>query len=970
MASRLAALGRRRSVQIALALLIVLRMALPEVLRRVAERQASAALQARVEIGDVDLALLRAGVVLEDVAVRELEDPPPGAEAVPPLVAWKRLAVRVRWLPLLWKTVRVQAIELDGLRVALDRLRDGNINLLALVPKSEPVAEGEAPAEAAGSGWHIGIDRIALRDGGVRFRDLVFPDAEPIQIVVPFIDVADLQFAPGLYGEPARVRVKLHLDEGTLGVAARLGVTDDLGLRVDATVKAARLPLKRTRLYLADVGWSDLSGAFSTAVRYRREPGVREEVRGHLFLDDFNVFVGGIHDPTLAWKRLAVHVDPVDLLARRAQVARVELAAPRVLVRLGGGDVLPFLAAVSGGSADAAGATKTAGEPPPPWKWAVGQLRLAEGTIKLERGEDKLDVTLGVEATHLAMDTVADLDVRAGVGDGTVTATGQLGLSPIGVDTTLHVEALPLPVLATVGAGLPAELVQTGTCGADLTIAAGGRAAEQGGLHVRGEITLGELWVAKGDGREFAVGARRIATGIEDVHVPAVLPVDPGAAAKAPTRVVLRSLTLEQPYVLVTRTEAGLVLPALASTPPAEPSPAAAPPPPPTASAPTEIALETLAVHEGRALLSDRTVTPFYWGGLVAMEVDAQRLRLPGPSLGRLRLRARSATEGTLELQTSGYPAGGPIEFRVADIALPPFNPLMTARMPYSIARGTFSAVTKGSFARNTVETTTDVTLRDFDVGGAEGDPLFEREFGVPMTLALALLRDLDGDIALDIPVSVDESGTSVGIGTVVGGALRRALLGALTSPLKLLGSVASAGGKVEALTPAPIAFRPGRAELVPGSDAQVQQIALFVASRPGIAVALEPIVAARDVRWIAEQSLAADLGRAKVLGAVGNLASGGARSRILTALAARAVDQDVALDEADARTLDEWLAKRPAPDAATLAQLADARTARIAEEFERAYGLSGARVSRKPPRIGGEGDTPGVAFGFAAVAR
>src|SRR5262249_3883171 len=160
--------------------------------------------------------------------------------------------------------------------------------------------------------------------------------------------------------------------------------------------------------------------------------------------------------------------------------------------------------------------------------------------------------------------------------------------------------------------------------------------------------------------------------------------------------------------------------------------------------------------------------------------------------------------------------------------------------------------------------------------------------------------------------------------------------------------------------SPAPIGFLLGRAELAPGSEEQVQQIALFVASRPGIAVGLEPIVTPRDIRWLAEQALAHDLSGSRVLGAVGNIASGRGRGRILAALAARAADQDVPLDEADAKTLDEWLAKRPAPDTAELTQLADARTARVAGLLESAYGLAGARVTHKPPRTGGDTDAPG----------
>src|SRR4030095_13668458 len=54
----------------AVVVLIAVRMALPLVLRRVVAQQASDALRARVEVGDVDLALWKGGVALDDVTVR------------------------------------------------------------------------------------------------------------------------------------------------------------------------------------------------------------------------------------------------------------------------------------------------------------------------------------------------------------------------------------------------------------------------------------------------------------------------------------------------------------------------------------------------------------------------------------------------------------------------------------------------------------------------------------------------------------------------------------------------------------------------------------------------------------------------------------------------------------------------------------------------------------------------------------
>src|SRR5262249_22297272 len=198
-------------------------------------------------------------------------------------------------------------------------------------------------------------------------------------------------------------------------------------------------------------------GALSAAVRYRRLPGVREEVRGDLALEDVYVFVGGIKDPTLAWKRLAVHVDPVELVSHRAHVTNVALDEPRVLVRLSGGDTLPFLAAVPGAAAKPESAPA---KPAAPWTWSVDALRLTRGQVLLAAGEQDLQVGVDIGAKNIAMDRVATVEAQLAAEGGTVTANGELALEPVGVNAEVQVEQLPLPALVTMGAALPPSLLQ------------------------------------------------------------------------------------------------------------------------------------------------------------------------------------------------------------------------------------------------------------------------------------------------------------------------------------------------------------------------------------------------------------------------------------------------------------------------------------------------------------------------------
>src|SRR5262249_59155748 len=104
-----ARLRSRRLWLLVLASILVLRIALPYVVRPILAWQASKATNARVDIGDVDLALYRAGIALNDVTVRPAGWTPEHDNGDPPLISWKRLALAVHRPPPLRKTTPLPA---------------------------------------------------------------------------------------------------------------------------------------------------------------------------------------------------------------------------------------------------------------------------------------------------------------------------------------------------------------------------------------------------------------------------------------------------------------------------------------------------------------------------------------------------------------------------------------------------------------------------------------------------------------------------------------------------------------------------------------------------------------------------------------------------------------------------------------------------------------------------------------------
>ncbi|MBI4514788.1 MAG: DUF748 domain-containing protein [Deltaproteobacteria bacterium] len=973
MTARFAWLNRWRRWIALLGVLLVIRAALPEAVRRLLVSQASQALHARVEIGDVDLSLLWGGIGLSDVTVRAAA----GEADTPPLLAWKRLAVELRWLQLLGKTVRLREVVLESPRVALDRLEDGQLNLLALVPASAaPAATAATPAPQstlgaetpapANVGWGFGVDRLVLRDGRLRFHDLTIKESEPIEVTIEHVEVSDIAMRPGLYDEPSRMRLALALDQGALRLDARLTLREG-GTALEADLEARNLPLHQTRLYIPTVGWSALQGALDAALAYRLDTVTRNELRGTVTLRDVAVRVPQLDEPALAWRNVTVKLDTLDLVGRRVAVSEVEIVGASLPVRPLGGDLLPLLAAASSPPANAgrtldptssASASPAAGPAAAPWRWSVSSLRVTESRIRLLNAAASLDVGVGLTTSDLASDTDrrARMQLALTAGAGSVNAEGALRLFSPAFAGTVRITNLPLAEFAAVTSALPSNLLQAGRLGSELTIEAGlaapgvdvgqltssdlrlrgrlslaelrlGNAEPQGftmgarsfdmaiteleipgvlpgssatarrtdDVHLRGRLAVADFQLAATDSKSFSVGVRSLDLPIKDLYVPRLLPAAQ-AAAPRPVRAVIGDLRLGGPTVQLARTATGIAVPKFspASAPASEaPAPSAAAPP-----RPIEVEVDSIRLAGGRVAVVDRTVTPFFGGDLAPFAVELRELRWPALAVANLRAQATSAVLGKIEIFGGQKSGRGWIELNGEQIALPRLNPYAASFSSYRIASGNASIATKASFNGESYWSDTWLTLHDFGLEGGAGESLFEQQFGIPLSMALALMRDVHGDIVLGIPIEADAQGAKVDVLAVVGGALRRAIVNALASPLKLVGAVFGGDKNKAAAGPAPIACRVGRSDLTPAGAETIGQLAGLLATRPGIGVTLAATVTAGDVRGLSEQRLLQEWEGQGVLGKLQGLPQRDTRERVRRALAERAKDQWHSLKE------------------------------------------------------------------------
>ncbi|MDX2165579.1 MAG: DUF748 domain-containing protein, partial [Deltaproteobacteria bacterium] len=392
-----------------------------------------------------------------------------------------------------------------------------------------------------------------------------------------------------------------------------------------------------------------------------------------------------------------------------------------------------------------------------------------------------------------------------------------------------------------------------------------------------------------------------------------------------------------------------------APTPTASPSPADAAPAPPATPAPRppiDLTVQALRIVRGGLEFTDRAVQPPFTARYAPIELDARGIKYPDLTIKPLKLAINDANQqGKITLDGGLSPDGGQLTFKIDQLNLLAFNSYATTYSAYSIADGALSIDTTAKYSGGKYEVKNDITLHEFDLGGAEGDSLFEQNFGIPLSLALALLRDASGDIDLGVPLAVDREGNAaIDLMAVVRSALKQALVGAISSPLKLLGAAAGGGGKGAGLAPAPIAFRLGRAEPTSAGAESATRLANFLASRPGMAVELTANPTADDVRWLREQALSSEWEEEGFFSkGVAFFTERGPRERIKAYLTARAEDGKPELSAEDQATLQQWLDERPVPPPEQLRALADARLAAVRSALD-AQHIDPARVTNATP--------------------
>ncbi|WP_271409221.1 DUF748 domain-containing protein [Pseudomonas sp. Q1-7] len=752
----------------------------------------------------------------------------------------------------LWSgTLHLAEVALDKSNTDILFAKDGTLNLTQLFKL--PPSEAE-PQEPAGDPFPLRIDRITLSEGGLHFQDL--RPSEPIEFVYDALNLElhNLSTLPDDSSEMSLVATGPHggrIDwEGQISLFpfssnGQLKLTDGNLKAIWPYVRdAVPLVLEHGvislstdyRLSLAEGTQLNLDKAWIKVAPFAiKAPDNRPLVKLELLevsdssldLAKQDVVVGKIHSQNLetwAARESDGQLDWQKLFASEARPAPKSESEP------------------------APGAADAQAEPGKPWRVLLRdtQLRgykvhLADRTpkepVQLDLGPLNLDIkdfdSRGESPFNLSLDT--------GLGkQGKVQAVGQVQLKPTTAKLQVQTRDIDLRVAQAYLSPFVRLELRSGLLDSDLNVDL--KSTEPLALGITGRALVNQLHTLDTlKARDFVKWQQLLVDGLNYQHGDS-LNIDKVSLNQPYARFIINEdlTTNASDLVIKQPAEAG-AKPAASAT--AEP-----------AGKPLGIHIGGIEIKDGSANFADFSLTPNFATAIQQLNGEIGTLDNRHPQPAKVAVNGKVDRYAPVTIKGSLNPFD-PLDS--LDIATSFKRVELTTLTPYSgkfagyrIRKGRLNLDLHYQIEKGQLKAKNHLVLEQLQLGEQVSSP---DAVDLPVRLAVALLKDTEGKIDIELPVAGNLNDPQFSVAPIVWQTLRNLVLRAAQAPFKFVAGLV--GGSSENLGQVP--FTAGSSELDADAQKALDTLAEALKQRPALRLEVEGASAkAADGPLLAEQRL------------------------------------------------------------------------------------------------------------------
>ena len=822
---------------------------LPGIALRVANQQLANYATVPAHIQRIELNPFSLEVTLWGLVIGE-----PGKEQI----GFDRLYADLQIDSLWTKALHLANIELDKPKTEILFAKDGKLNLLGLfnVPASEPT-----PADPNAKPFPLRIDNIKLAGGVVHFEDV--RPSEPIEFLYDDLsfELKNLSTLPEDSADMTLVAI------GPAG--GRIDWSGNFSLipfTSEGTLKVTDGKMKAFWPYVRDsVPLVLEDGVISLSSEYKLNLSKETELQLNNVAVSIAPFAIKAPDgrPLAKLERLDVSETSVDLAKQQVVVGKIrsnKLETWAALEADGQLDWQKLFAsqpskpaakaaaepANTPAAADSPKAEPTA--PSKPWQVLLKDVQLRNYTVHLADRSAQPAVALDITPLNVDLQDFDSLNgspfklkLDSGVGkQGKITADGTVNLAPVNAQLNVKTQDIDLRVAQSyINPFIRLEL-RSGMLGSDLKVNL--KSTAPLALSVTGRAQIDQLHTLDTlKTRDFLKWQQVVVEGLNYQHGDS-LSID--------------KVNLFQPYVrFMINDDRTTNIDDLLIPQPADSGAKTTAAKPASNEKPLGIHIGGIAINDGSANFADFSLTPNF--ATAVQQLNGQ--------IGTIDSRQAKPASVDVKGKVDRY---APVTIKGA---VNPFDPMASLDIATSFKRVELTTLTpySGKFAgyrirkgrlnldlhylitKGQLKAENKVVVEQLQLGEKVDSP---DAVSLPLKLAIALLKDVDGKISIELPVTGDLNNPQFSVMPIVWQTLRNLIVKAAAAPFKLIGGLVSGGGSEDLGT---VSFAPGSSDLSKDAEAALVKLSQALKERPALRLEIEGTAAkSSDGPLLAEQRL------------------------------------------------------------------------------------------------------------------
>ena len=761
--------------------------------------------------------------------------------------------------------------------------KDGRLNLLQLGSKSAP-PKPEPGQKNSGSIPSLRIRSFKVSQGLVTYDDRSRPSRFAAQLQP--INFELREFTTGVDGGRFTFSGASKLGERLEwhGHVSVQPIESDGEFRIDG------LKVHTIWEYLEDrLNFKVNSGKIDLNATYKFS--LRDDV--DLKLDVSRVALSDLavrpKDSDIDWitvPELLISGTTVDLTKRQAHTDALTVSGAKVLAWLepDWSFNLLKLALTPGAAATAAPASPMpAAAAGPQWRFDLRELSVKDASISAEdrsiRPAAKVvlaPLSLKVEGASLDLYKPVTLDLDTKINDtGTLGVSGQVTPEPVSADLGIKFQGIDMPVIQSYLAKYTSATLLAGASSGNLKLRYGSKKPT---LQLSGDISVAGLHTIDNALHESFIDWERLdIQGLNYQRDPDRLDIDQILARKLYARVIIEpdasinvKRVLAGPGATVTAPSgsSGGQVTATAEAPAVQPArpkpqpkagtraPAVAPGPPMM-----PIAVKKIVLQAGQANFADLSVTPNFATGIHNLEGTV--LGLSSTADSRAKVDIHGSVDEFSPVSISGeVNAFGPVLYTnlaltFRNIELSTFNPYSGKFAGYNISKGKLTTELHYKVEGRNLDAQHHIIIEQLEFGAKTES---KDAVSLPIKLAVALLKDRDGVIDLNLPVTGSLDDPKFRLAPIIWKVFVNILEKAVTAPFALLGALFGGGPDLQFID-----FKPGVADLDQAALDKTQAMVKALNARPQLKIEVPiAVVADLDRPRLVEAKLQAEIQEAQ----------------------------------------------------------------------------------------------------------